>query len=94
MCAAVYPIKRIDWEQSENHAVGPAEPNPAASLNYVFEVDDPNAVIAQAGFVKVRYAGTGFLMIRRAALERMCAHYPQLAIQARPLDRRRDRERQ
>ena len=28
--------------------------------------------------LKVRYAGTGFLMIRRQALERMCAQYPQL----------------
>jgi hypothetical protein len=36
------------------------------------------AVTAQSGFVKVRYAGTGFLMIRRAALERMCASYPRL----------------
>jgi hypothetical protein len=44
----------------------------------VFEVDDPNAVIEKAGFVKVRYAGTGFLMIRRDAVERMCARYPQL----------------
>jgi hypothetical protein len=35
-------------------------------------------VIARAGFVKVRYAGTGFLMIRRVAIERMCARYPQL----------------
>jgi hypothetical protein len=26
----------------------------------------------------VRYAGTGFLMIRRQALEKMCAQYPQL----------------
>jgi hypothetical protein len=56
-----------------------ARPNlGAASLKYVFEVDDPGAVIERAGFVKVRYAGTGFLMIRRAALERMCANYPQL----------------
>ena len=53
--------------------------NPAAAaLQYVFEVGDPNAVIEKSGFVSVRYAGTGFLMIRRAALERMCAHYPRL----------------
>jgi hypothetical protein len=50
----------------------------AAALKYVIEVDNPDAVICQNGFVKVRYAGTGFLMIRREVLERMCAHYPQL----------------
>ena len=44
----------------------------------MFEVDDPSAVIEKAGFVKVRYAGTGFFMMRRDAVERMCARYPQL----------------
>jgi hypothetical protein len=78
MCAAIYPIKRIDWDKVKT-TIETARPNPAAAaLKYVFEVDDQNAVIAKAGFVKVRYAGTGFLMIRREALERMCARYPQL----------------
>ena len=78
MCAAVYPIKRIDWDKVRK-TIETARPNPAAAaLKYVFEVDDPNTVTAKAGFVKVRYAGTGFLMVRREALERMCAHYPQL----------------
>jgi len=77
MCAAVYPVKRIDWNRVRS-SIEKGRPNPAASLNYVFEVDDPGVVIEKSGFVKVRYAGTGFLMIRRAALEQMCARYPQL----------------
>ncbi len=78
MCAAVYPIKRIDWDKVKK-TIDNARPNPAAaSLQYVFEVEDPDAVVASAGFVRVRYAGTGFLMIRRQALEKMCAQYPQL----------------
>ncbi len=78
MCAAIYPIKRIDWDKVKS-TIESARPNPAAAaLQYVFEVTDPNTVIEKVGFVKVRYAGTGFLMIRRGALERMCAHYPQL----------------
>jgi hypothetical protein len=78
MCAAVYPIKRLDWDRVRQ-TMAAARPDPAAAaLKYVFEVDDPNAVTEKAGFVKVRYAGTGFLMIRRAALERMCGRYPQL----------------
>lgn len=81
MCAAVYPVKRIDWDKVKR-TMDSARPNPAAaSLQYVFEVEDPNAVIAKAGFVKVRYAGTGFLMIRRQALEKMCAQYPHLQYQ-------------
>jgi hypothetical protein len=78
MCAAVYPVKRIDWEKVKS-TIETARPNPAAAaLKYVFEVEDANAVTEKGGFVKVRYAGTGFLMTRRDALERMCARYPQL----------------
>jgi hypothetical protein len=78
MCAAIYPVKRFNWDRIKSTIEG-ARPNPAAAaLHYVFEVDDANAVIESAGFVRVRYAGTGFLMIRRAALERMCERYPQL----------------
>jgi hypothetical protein len=48
VCAAVYPIKRIDW--SKVKSVMQAErPNPgAAALHYVFEVSDPNAVAIRA----------------------------------------------
>jgi hypothetical protein len=78
MCAAVYPVKRIDWDKVKQ-TIETARPDPAAAaLRYVFEVDDPTAVIEKAGFVKVRYAGTGFFMMRRDAVERMCARYPQL----------------
>jgi hypothetical protein len=77
MCAAVYPIKQIDWERVRTMTES-GRSEPAAALRYVLEVDDPNSVTAAGGFVKVRYAGTGFLMIRRQALERMCAQYPQL----------------
>jgi hypothetical protein len=78
ICAAVYPIKRIDWDKVKS-SIETARPNPAAAaLNYVFEVDDPSAIVEKGGFVRVRYAGTGFLMIRRQALARMCARYPQL----------------
>jgi hypothetical protein len=78
MCAAVYPIKRIDWDRVRT-TIGTERANPAAAtLKYVFEVDDPGAVTERGGFVKVRYAGTGFLMIKREAIERMCARYPEL----------------
>jgi hypothetical protein len=78
MCAAVYPIKRIDWDRVAA-TMSAGRPNPgAASLSYVYEVEDAEAVAARGGFVRVRYAGTGFLMIRRSALERMCARHPEL----------------
>jgi len=78
MCAAVYPIKRIDWDKVRTTIESGRSDPGAAALKYVVEVDDPNAVTESGGFVRVRYAGTGFLMIRRAALESMCTRYPQL----------------
>jgi hypothetical protein len=78
MCAAVYPIKRIDWGKvRQTIETGRANPA-AAALKYVLEVENPDAVIEKSGFVQVRYAGTGFLMIRRQAVESMCARYSAL----------------
>ena len=78
MCAAVYPIKRIDWDKVKT-TIEAARPDPAAAaLKYVFEVENADAVIERGGFVRVRYAGTGFLMIRREALVKMCARHPEL----------------
>jgi hypothetical protein len=72
--AGVYPIKRINWEKARR-AVESKRPNvPAASLDYVLEIENPDRVMVVRGFTRVRYAGTGFLMIRRHVLEKMCAH--------------------
>jgi hypothetical protein len=72
--AGVYPIKRVNWDKARL-AMGAGRPNlAAASLDYVLEVDDPDRVVVVGGFTRLRYAGTGFLMIRRHVLERMCAH--------------------
>jgi hypothetical protein len=78
MCSGVYPIKRTDWNKVRR-VIESGWANPAAaSLDYVLEVEDPQHVVMRGGFIRVRYAGTGFLMIRRAALEKMCAHYASL----------------
>lgn len=82
LCAGVYPIKRIDWEKvRQTLAAGLPEPS-AAALHYVLEVEDPKRVETRGEFVRVRYAGTGFLMIRRQALEKMCERYQALRFRA------------
>lgn len=76
--AGVYPIKRVNWDKARR-AVDANRPNlPAASLDYVLELEDPDHVVVVNGFTRVRYAGTGFLMIRRHVLEKMCEHYASL----------------
>jgi hypothetical protein len=76
--AALYPIKRVNWDKA-TRAIETNKPNvPAASLDYVLEINDPDNVTVVNGFTRVRYAGTGFLMIRRHVFEKMCAAYPSL----------------
>ena len=79
--AGVYPIKRINWEKARR-ALESKQPDVlGASLDYVFEIDDPDRVTVVRGFTRVRYAGTGFLMIRRHVLEKMCAHPDYASLQ-------------
>jgi len=78
VCAAIYPVKRLDWEKLR-HTIETGRPNPsAAALHYVLEVENRNWIVTRGEFTKVRYAGTGFLMIRRAVIERMCQRYAAL----------------
>jgi hypothetical protein len=78
MVAGVYPIKRVNWDKAARF-IQSGHPNIAsAALDYVLEIGDPDQVVVVNGFTRVRYAGTGFLMIRRHVLEKMCA-YPAYA---------------
>ena len=72
--AGIYPIKRVNWAKARRALDANRMDLPAASLDYVLEGDNPDEVVGVNGFTRVRYAGTGFLMIRRHGLEKMCRH--------------------
>ena len=79
--AGVYPIKRVNWDKARR-VIENRRPNvPSAALDYVLEIDDPDHVAVVNGFTRVRYAGTGFLMIRRHVFEKMCAHPAYASLQ-------------
>ena len=80
MTAAVYPTKRIDWAKFSALAQAGRSHPESEALSYVLELD-PERLALRGRFVKVRYAGTGFLMIRRAALVAMIERYPELRYQ-------------
>ena len=76
--AAVYPVKQINWEMLPAAVQAGRSPLESATLSYVVERDPGEDLVIRDGFMKSRYAGTGFLMIRRSVLERMIEHYPEL----------------
>jgi hypothetical protein len=79
--AAAYPIKKINWELIAGAVQAGRSPLESATLSYVLEVERLEELATRNGFVKARYAGTGFLMIRRAALIAMIERYPELRYQ-------------
>jgi hypothetical protein len=79
--AGVYPIKRVNWDKAKR-ALDSKQPKvPSAALDYVLEIEDPDHIAVVNGFTRVRAAGTGFLMIRRHVLEKMCEHPAYAALQ-------------
>jgi hypothetical protein len=49
-----------------------------AGLSYVGEVCTDGDLRTEAGFATAKYAGTGFLLIKRGVFERMMQAYPEL----------------
>jgi hypothetical protein len=78
--AAAYPVKNIDWAKAARVCTGGSatvEELRTAGLHYVGVPRPPAECEVRDGFVTADYAGTGFMLIRRAALERMVAAYPE-----------------
>lgn len=78
--AAVCPLKHVDWEKARAAAKAGVEDLQAAAIGYVvrFIPTPDNSVEVEDGIAKVAYGGTGFLMIRREALQRIADAHPEL----------------
>ncbi len=78
--AAVCPLKKIDWEKTRAAVKADVADLQQASIGYVvrFLPNAESSVEVNAGFAKVAYAGTGFLMISRPALQRIVDAHPEL----------------
>lgn len=76
--AAAYPIKKINWDLVPGAVAAGRRPLESAALHYAVEADPGQPLVTRNGFVRVQYTGTGFMMIRRAALEAMIERYPEL----------------
>jgi hypothetical protein len=79
--AGLYPIKRVNWDKARRRLESGQPLSPSAALDYVLDIEDPDHVVAVNGFTRVRFAGTGFMMIRRHVLEAMCLHPAYASLQ-------------
>ena len=75
---ALYPIKAIDWARIPQRCVEGGENLPQAALNYVGTFLPAGERTNEAGFATASYAGGGFQLIRRSAIQRMFEAYPEL----------------
>jgi hypothetical protein len=75
--AAIYPIKRIDWQKVSAVVEAKRTPLESSALSYMIEFAEERVQVKD-GFARVSYAGTGFLMIKRQVLLSMIEHYPEL----------------
>ena len=73
--AATYPVKSLDWAAIPVRAVKNLVPLSEAGLVYVGKLSDSGKT--DGAFAAADYAGTGFLLIKRAALLKMIAAYPE-----------------
>lgn len=71
---ALYPLRGHVWDDSTRRFISRGEPLATAPLRYVGDVIGPPN---ERGLQRARYAGTGFLMISRMAIERMVSAYPE-----------------
>jgi hypothetical protein len=74
---ALYPVKSIDWDLMPQRCVENGESVQHAALSYVGTFCTGDERKQEGDFVTGIYVGGGFQMIRRSALERMAAAYPE-----------------
>jgi hypothetical protein len=82
--AGMYPVKVVDWARvGQNVRPGMSEEALRESgLHYVGTPCSGSELEERSGFVTGKYAGTGFMMIKRCAIERLIAAYPETRYQA------------
>ena len=73
---ALYPLKSIDWDFIPQRCVERGESVQQAALSYVGTFCNEAERKQEGDFVTGIYAGGGFQLLRRNALERMIAAYP------------------
>lgn len=75
--AGAYPLKLILYDQQVVDRVRAGEALDTAQLNYVGAQCQDAEREERDGFLTAEFAGTGFMLIQRSAIEQMIAAYPE-----------------
>jgi hypothetical protein len=75
--AGMYPLKMIHWDAEAVARVEAGESPETAPLRYVGFACEGADFEERDGFVTGKFAGAGFMMIRRAVFERLIAAFPE-----------------
>ncbi len=74
--AGMYPLKVLHWDHRAQDRMTRGETAETAAMLYVGQLCEGAELERDGAFATGRYAGTGFMMISRGAVERMIAAYP------------------
>ncbi|MGA2451588.1 MAG: hypothetical protein ABTD50_23265 [Polyangiaceae bacterium] len=78
--AGMYPVKNLDWSQAARRCTEgnvTIEELRESGLHFVGVPSPESEREERDGFVTAIYAGTGFMLIRRSAVERFISAYPE-----------------
>lgn len=75
--AGMYPLREHFWDTQTKHNILAGERQQTASLRYVGETVSLHETYERGPLLQTSYAGTGFMMISRKAIERMIKAYPE-----------------
>jgi len=78
VAAGMYPLKTIDWETGGRGRARDGEALETAPLRYVGVPCEEAELERRDDFITARFAGAGFLMVKRSALVAMTHAYPSL----------------
>jgi|TARA_R110000868_G_scaffold378269_2_gene643710 hypothetical protein len=88
VCVGAYPKKGVNWQRIKEHVVRKtgeeisdrdiAAAGSDYAINFKFVNRDMKQIAIENGVIKLHDGATGFMMIKREAIDKMIAAYPEL----------------
>jgi len=88
VCVGAYPKKGVNWQRIKEHVIRKtgeeisdrdiAAAGSDYAINFKFVNRDMKQIAIENGVIKLHDGATGFMMIKREAIDKMIAAYPEL----------------